>query len=290
MLASDGLQSVAEEDIASILDKASHLESREIATALIDAVTDAGDPEQDNTSVVVIRVYQPEARPEDVPAPMAAPRAAAAVDLGGAWRDLRTPGPSGHRNGETGRLTHDDGRSRYPVHARAAPGASCLGCPDAGCGRELLGVLPRPLRRPARVAILGQSAPEVTGVLRAMLGEGLVTVLPDGPAIELSFGEAVQHTATFEDGSSLSQEGYPTDNLMRHGPLFLQIEAPLPMLATMSFLALELGEDADTYVPALRWAAKRSEIAILCAEGFGDAEGRAVGRGAPTGSRTIAIS
>jgi len=128
------------------------------------------------------------------------------------------------------------------------------------------------LRRPARVAILGQSAPEVTGVLRAMLGEGLVTVLPDGPAIELSFGEAVQHTATFEDGSSLSQEGYPTDNLMRHGPLFLQIEAPLPMLATMSFLALELGEDADTYVPALRWAAKRSEIAILCAEGFGDAE------------------
>jgi len=128
------------------------------------------------------------------------------------------------------------------------------------------------LRRPARVAILGQSAPEVTGVLRAMLGEGLVTVLPDGPAIELSFGEAVQHVATFEDGSSLSQEGYPTDNLMRHGPLFLQIEAPLPMLATMSFLALELGEDADTYVPALRWAAKRSEIAILCAEGFGDAE------------------
>ena len=128
------------------------------------------------------------------------------------------------------------------------------------------------LRRPARVAILGQSAREVTGVLRAMLGEGLVTVLPDGPAIELGFGETVQHMATFEDGSSLSQEGYPTDNLMRHGPLFLQIEAPLPMLATMSFLALELGEDADTYVPALRWAAKRSEIAILCAEGFGDAE------------------
>jgi hypothetical protein len=128
------------------------------------------------------------------------------------------------------------------------------------------------LRRPARVAILGQSAREVTGVLRAMLGEGLVTVLPDGPAIELSFGEAVQHMATFEDGSSLSQEGYPTDNLMRHGPLFLQIEAPLPMLSTMSFLALELGEDEESFAPALRWAAKRSEIAILCAEGFGDTE------------------
>ncbi len=73
VLASDGLQSVAEEDIASILDKAAHLESREIATALIDAVTAAGDPEQDNTSVVVIRVYQPEPQPVEVPEPMAAP-------------------------------------------------------------------------------------------------------------------------------------------------------------------------------------------------------------------------
>jgi hypothetical protein len=44
------------------------------------------------------------------------------------------------------------------------------------------------------------------------------------------------------------------------------------MLATMSFLALELGEEEDSFAPALRWAAKRSEIAILCAEGFGDVE------------------
>jgi hypothetical protein len=128
------------------------------------------------------------------------------------------------------------------------------------------------LRRPARVAILGQSARDVTGVLGAMLGDGLVTVQPDGPAMELRHGEAVKHIATFEDGSSLNQDGYPNDNLMRHAPLFLQIEAPLPMLATMSFLALELGEDHESYAPALRWAAKRSEIAILCAEGFGDPE------------------
>jgi hypothetical protein len=128
------------------------------------------------------------------------------------------------------------------------------------------------LRRPARVAILGQSARDVTGVLGAMLGDGLVTVQPDGPAMELRHGEVVKHIATFEDGSSLNQDGYPNDNLMRHAPLFLQIEAPLPMLATMSFLALELGEDHESYAPALRWAAKRSEIAILCAEGFGDPE------------------
>jgi len=140
-----------------------------------------------------------------------------------------------------------------------AEAVSCAGLADA-------------LRRPARVAIFGHAAKDVTGVLRAMLGESLMDVVPGGPALQLSYATAIQHSATFEDGSSLSQEGYPTDSLMGHGPLFLKIEAPLEMLETMSFLAMELGEDPESYAPALRWAAKRSEIAILCAEGFGDPE------------------
>jgi hypothetical protein len=55
------------------------------------------------------------------------------------------------------------------------------------------------------------------------------------------------------------------------------------MLATMSFLALELGEEDESYAPALRWAAKRSEIAILCAEGFGDPSRPRSGPQRPTG-------
>jgi serine/threonine protein phosphatase PrpC len=64
VLASDGLQSLADEDIASILDSLSAMESREIATALIRAVAAEGVSDQDNTSVAVIRVYQPEPEPE----------------------------------------------------------------------------------------------------------------------------------------------------------------------------------------------------------------------------------
>jgi hypothetical protein len=249
VLASDGLQSVAEEDIASILDSL-RPESRDIATALLRAVAAEGVSDQDNTSVAVIRVYQPEPEPE-VAEPEVWPRPGAPppVDLVHAGGPLRPSRPARHRNGETGRLTHDGAGSRYPVHAQAARGASCSGVLTQAEAVSCSG-LAEALRRPARVAILGQSARDVTGVLRAMLGEGVVSVLPDGPAIELSFGEAAQHTATFEDGSSLSQEGYPGDNLMRHGPLFLQIEAPLPMLATMSFLALELGDEEDSFAPA----------------------------------------
>jgi serine/threonine protein phosphatase PrpC len=73
LLASDGLQTIAEEDLASILDAASRLESRDIAAALIEAVAAGGNPDQDNTSVAVIRVYQPEPAVEMAPEPVAAP-------------------------------------------------------------------------------------------------------------------------------------------------------------------------------------------------------------------------
>lgn len=136
------------------------------------------------------------------------------------------------------------------------------------------------LRRPARVAIFGQDAGDVTGVLASMLGEAVIDVAPGGPAIELHAGDGPRHTATFEDGSSLSQKGYPSADLLQYGPLFLQIETPLAMLETMSFLAVELGADAETYTPALGWAAKRSEIAIFCARAFGDTEA-AIWRAAP---------
>ena len=71
VLASDGLQSVAEEDIASILDETSGRESRDIAAALLRAVDAEGVSDQDNTSVAVIRVYQPEPQVEAVPEPVA---------------------------------------------------------------------------------------------------------------------------------------------------------------------------------------------------------------------------
>jgi hypothetical protein len=136
------------------------------------------------------------------------------------------------------------------------------------------------LRRPARVAILGQSAADMTRVLASMLEEQLVTMVPDGPAIELFHGPGARHTATFEDGSSLSQDGYPRHDLMRYGPLLLQIEAPLPVLDTMAFLAVQLGPEPETYTAALGWAARRSEIAIFCTDAFGDAEA-AIWRAAP---------
>jgi serine/threonine protein phosphatase PrpC len=181
VLASDGLQSLAEEDIASILDSLSEMESREIATALIRAVAAEGVSDQDNTSVAVIRVYQPEPEPEVAAGTDGRRPCANAGRSGPFWAAssaVRACPPPQRRSRKA---DHDGDGSRYPVHAQAARGASVSGVLTQAEAVSCSG-LAEALRRPARVAILGQSARDVTGVLRAMLGEGLVSVLPDGPA------------------------------------------------------------------------------------------------------------
>jgi serine/threonine protein phosphatase PrpC len=81
LIASDGLATLDEARIAGIVAGNDGRESRDIAAALIEAVAERAVPEQDNTSVVVIRVEAPAATafsataPEapGIPAPAEAP-------------------------------------------------------------------------------------------------------------------------------------------------------------------------------------------------------------------------
>jgi serine/threonine protein phosphatase PrpC len=86
VLASDGVGVLAQSDLSTILARAATGSSREVAGALIDAVLAAGDPEQDNTSVIVIKVEDAQPRSREVPAP-----AAPAVAVGepyGLWSSV----------------------------------------------------------------------------------------------------------------------------------------------------------------------------------------------------------
>ncbi|MEM9756350.1 MAG: hypothetical protein AAF914_10165, partial [Pseudomonadota bacterium] len=68
LAASDGLQFMPDAAIAGILRRVARSESRAVADALLGAIAKLADPEQDNTSVVVIR-----AEPVNAPAPQPAP-------------------------------------------------------------------------------------------------------------------------------------------------------------------------------------------------------------------------
>lgn len=84
LIASDGIGVLGEEAIAEILAFCAGSDSREIAEALVRGVEACGDPEQDNTSVVVIRVQRPVASADAEPVTRSPFRSAMASVLGGA--------------------------------------------------------------------------------------------------------------------------------------------------------------------------------------------------------------
>jgi hypothetical protein len=59
---------LAQSELSGILACAETRSSRELAAALIEAVLAAGEPEQDNTSVIVIKIEDPQVRAAAVPA------------------------------------------------------------------------------------------------------------------------------------------------------------------------------------------------------------------------------
>jgi protein phosphatase len=90
LVASDGLQSLDDDRIAGILGDLGDAPSNEIADALMAAVDECGDPDQDNVSLSVIR-----AEPVRKPARSRAPARAAATNRTAEGVRRSTPGVLG---------------------------------------------------------------------------------------------------------------------------------------------------------------------------------------------------
>lgn len=128
------------------------------------------------------------------------------------------------------------------------------------------------LRRPARVCLLGPARSDIGQVVRTLIGASDLTRAALPPATELKYGPALRTFVTLDDGCRLSQDGWPSVELLGRSPVFLQIEMPNVMLRAMSFLVLSLDPDPDMHRPALSWAAQRSEIAVWCTPRFGTSD------------------
>lgn len=124
------------------------------------------------------------------------------------------------------------------------------------------------LRRPARICLLGLATGDIVRVAQGFIGTKalLGTELP--PAVELHYGSDLRSRATLEDGSKLEHAGWPSEDILRRDPVFLQIFLPEDRLQSMSLLVLVLDNDPRMHRPALSWAARRSEITVWCTPSF----------------------
>lgn len=129
------------------------------------------------------------------------------------------------------------------------------------------------LRKPVRVCLMGPAQSDLRTLLYGILG---IDIAPDGlslpSAIEMRLGDCVQTLATLEDGTHLSNDGWPDAELLAEAPVFLQLDAPAQALERMSFLALSLEADPAVHRPALSWAARRTDIAVWCTRNFSSSD------------------
>lgn len=153
---------------------------------------------------------------------------------------------------------------------KAALGAGQIPARAAeGCGK-----LVERLERPVRVALLGTDRAGREALLRGIVGAAALPPGSDWPTLEIVHGARPRHRATLADATVLAAEGPPGGDVLAQGPVFLQVAAPLPILLRMSFLHLAVGESPTAQAAALTWAARRTDIALWCTEGFSPDEAR----------------
>lgn len=128
------------------------------------------------------------------------------------------------------------------------------------------------LSSPIRVAILGGKGSGKSQILNLIAGERL---LPDGaslPDTEVRFGPERRYLLVDENGEETAVR--PAD-LMRLGqgaaPL-LRIEAPLPVLSTLTLIEVAARDTAPEERAAVKWAAARADVVVWCSQTFDQAE------------------
>jgi energy-coupling factor transporter ATP-binding protein EcfA2 len=126
---------------------------------------------------------------------------------------------------------------------------------------------------PIRVALLGHKGSGKTQLLNLIAGDRL---LPEGailPNAEVCFG--AERRATLLDGSGRATP-LPFADLHRIGPqdpgALLRIEAPLPVLSTLTLIEVAARDTAEAERAAVLWAGSRADVVVWCSQEFGAAE------------------
>ncbi|MEM7438060.1 MAG: hypothetical protein AAF393_00565 [Pseudomonadota bacterium] len=122
------------------------------------------------------------------------------------------------------------------------------------------------LTAPTRIGLFGLPRSGKRELLKALLApEPLPT---DLPAVTTEFvpGEKVESLAMLGNGSKISATGYPNEDLMEQGAVFITVESPACAQKSRSYLLVQCDAVAQDLTAALRWAADRVDIAIWCSQ------------------------
>lgn len=124
------------------------------------------------------------------------------------------------------------------------------------------------LKEPVRVSVMGMPGSGKSAVVNLLLNQ---IVMPEGvqwPTTQFLKGEVTQAICTMADGASQVINGADPHAIAACDPMFVEVHMPLPALGRISVLEVVAPESAKDQQRAMHWAAKRSDIVILCSHEF----------------------
>ena len=136
------------------------------------------------------------------------------------------------------------------------------------------------LRRPLRLALVGQHGAGKSTILNLLAGE---KVLPSGlalPPVEVIWGETVESECQLANGNSVTLPHADPKRIAELSPVFVTIRRPLPALRKISLLEVSVPGEMAAMARAAHWAVDRADVTLWCSRGF-DSNEQAVWRALP---------
>lgn len=139
-----------------------------------------------------------------------------------------------------------------------------LSGPLAQQGRDILDQI----RKPLRLSVLGLPGTGKSTLMNLLMGAPVVPVGAGLPTLSMSYGDESVARYTMPDGSKRETDAHDLAGIALRKPIFVEATMPLPALGKLSVMEVVAGASAAEQKRALSWAAKRTDIALWCSQGF----------------------
>jgi energy-coupling factor transporter ATP-binding protein EcfA2 len=153
-------------------------------------------------------------------------------------------------------------------HLAVALRSAALPARAALAGQQLL----ERLTSPIRVAILGHPGSGKSELLNLIAGERIIPAGAQLPSVELCFGTRRRMALLDADGKETPLAEGDLGRIGRKAAKVLRIEAPLPVLSTLTLIEVAAHGTAEEERAGVQWAATRADVVIWCSQGFTPAE------------------